>query len=185
MPLSAAALDARIARAFHRLDALPVPRALLLLALASLGANLFLAFAVALPVRELGIDPRPMADITGFVRRAPARALLVIVVVVPLLETWLFQALPLWIARHWTGRPAAHIGLSAALFAGVHALGHLTHGLTQLGGGVVLAFTFFWASRRPWRPRPVLAAWAVHAVNNLAVVTFLYWAADFIRRSPP
>lgn len=185
MPLNAAALDARLERAFHRLDAMPVPRALLVLALASLGANLFLAFAVALPVRELGLDPRSLPDFARFVRRDFLRAVLIAVVAVPLLETWVFQALPLWVARHWTGRPTAHIALSAGLFAGAHAIGHLTHGLTQVGGGVVLAFTFFWASRRPWRPRPVLATWAVHAANNLAVVAFLYWAADFIRRSPP
>lgn len=177
MRVALAAADVRLERAFHRLDAMRPAFALLLLAAACLGANVALAVLVGLPIREIGIDPRQVR-LEGLVERGFAWVLLVVVVVAPLIETWLLQALPLWVARHWTARPAPAILAAAAAFAAAHALfSHLSHGLTQIGGGAVLAFTFFWASRRPPVPRPVLATWAVHAANNLAVVAFLFWAA--------
>lgn len=172
------ALDARLESLFLRLDALPLPQALLGLAATCIAFNVAFALLLGWPARQLGLDPRNPAMAEAILRMGPAKTVAIVGLLMPFLETLVFQALALFVSRHWTGRPSATIAFSAALFASAHALlSHLSHGLTQLAGGVMLALTFFWASRRPPHPRPVLATWIVHALNNLAVVSFLFAVA--------
>ena len=172
------ALDARLESLFLRLDALPLPQALLALAATCIALNVAFALLLGWPARSLGLDPRAPAMGEAIVRMGPAKAFALVVLLMPFLETLLFQAFALLVSRQWTGRPTATIAFSAMVFAASHAvLSHLSHGLTQLAGGAMLALTFFWASRRPPRPRPILATWIVHALNNLAVVAFLFAAA--------
>lgn len=163
-------LDRRIERLFLRLDAIALWRAIALLTALCLGAGVALALLVAWPLHASGLDPR-LSSPARLLAGGPAKALLWGVALMPLVETWVSQAFPVFLARHVTGRPAPIIAFTTLAFAGAHALfSNAAHGLTTLGSGAVLGFTYFWASRRAPRPRPVLVTYAVHALNNLVAL---------------
>jgi hypothetical protein len=167
------ALDRWIAGACDRLDGRSLPAAIALLGVSCLLANMAVAFGVVLPLKAAGAE-LALPSAHGLVARGFPFAFAVAVVAMPLFETWLLQVVPFFVLRHWTGRPAILVPCTAVVFAGAHAIGSLGHAIAQLGGGLVLAFTFFWASRRPPKPSPVLATWAVHALNNLVAVGALF-----------
>jgi hypothetical protein len=173
-------LDRWIFRACERLDALPTPLAIASLAAACFGANMAIAFGILMPLIAAGVDLR-LPSLSGLTSRGVLVAYLLAVLVGPFLETWLVQALGFLVARRWTGRPGPIIVAVGTAFAALHAIGAPGHGVAQVGGGLVLAFTFFWSSRRLPRPRPVLDTFLVHALNNLAAVT-LYFAMRGLTR---
>ena len=167
--MTPAAVDAAIHRLCDRLDRLHAIQAIALLGLVSLAANVLVGFGVVLPLVASGADlPLPRFD--GLLARGAPLTLALGVLLVPLLETVLLQALPFFIARRWTGRPSAVIAVAALSHALPHGISYLGHGLTQLGGGLVLGFAYFWATRRAPKPRPILFTWAVHGCNNAVVL---------------
>jgi hypothetical protein len=85
-------------------------------------------------------------------------------------ETWIGQFLGFWVARHFTARPAPIILGTGFAFAAAHGLNAAAHGITQVGSGLVLALTWFWATRRAPSPRPVTFTFAVHALNNFSAI---------------
>lgn len=171
--------DAWLQRLFLRLDALPLWRSIPTLAAIGLAASLTLAVFVALPLHLAGIDSRPFSG-QRLMARGLALAFILGVLLVPLIETWVLQVFPMFVARHFTGRPFPIVLFLAVSFALPHAIfSNVGHGIAMLGAGSVLAFTYFWASRRPPRPHPVLATYAVHALNNAVALglsaLFLRW----------
>lgn len=165
------ALDAWLERLFLRFDAIPLWKAIPLLAAMALAASLSIAIVIALPFYLTGLDPRLPLGPRQVLRRGFAFAVLYAVVFMPLVETLLLQSFPAFIARHVTGRPWPIIAVMALSFATAHAvLSSPFHGAAMLGAGSVLAFAYFWASRMPPRPHPVLVTYAVHALNNLIVI---------------
>ena len=92
--------------------------------------------------------------------------LLVGVVIAPILETLLFQALPVWIARLFGAGFATQVVVSVIPFCVVHALEGIATGLAAgLVGGFYFAFTYVhWRARSRWT-----AFWTTalsHAIHN-------------------
>ena len=174
-------LDRWILEACHRLDAIGWPGAILVLACTCIVGNVAMAAGILLPLRAMGVD-LGMPSGKFLLKLGYPLAVLIIAIAIPLLETWLMQVAPFFVVRHWSGRPAVLVVTSAVLFAGGHALNSPGHALTQISGGLVLGFTYFWASRRPPAPRPVLATWAVHGLNNLFAVSVLFTLSSLTPR---
>ena len=89
-----------------------------------------------------------------------------LVAVAPVLETLLFQALPIGLVRLLRGGPAAQVIVSTALFAAAHFLEGFVVGVAAgLVGGFYFAFTYaHWRRRSRWT-----ALWTTmvsHALHN-------------------
>ena len=98
---------------------------------------------------------------------------LIIVVLAPVYETLLFQALPIYIAGRFKARFAFQIIASMAVFAGLHFLEGILAGIAAgLVGGFYFAFTFaHWHQKSRWT-----AFWVTvvsHAFNNATAFTLL------------
>jgi len=96
--------------------------------------------------------------------------LLVAVFIAPLLETLIFQALPVWIARLCKARLSVQVAASVVPFFAAHALEGIGTGIAAgLLVGFYLAFTYaHWRERRRWT-----AFWTTavcHALHNTVFV---------------
>lgn len=98
---------------------------------------------------------------------------LVIVVIAPVGETLLFQALPIFAARKFNAPFSWQIIISMAIFAGLHFLeGILTGIAAGLVGGFYFAFTYaHWRQKSRWTAFWVTAA--SHAFNNAIAFALL------------
>ena len=87
-------------------------------------------------------------------------------VVAPLLETLIFQAFPIWIARLCKARFSIQVVASLVPFCAVHAVEGVGTGIAAgLIGGFYFAFTYaHWRERGRW---PAFWVTAVsHAIHN-------------------
>jgi hypothetical protein len=91
---------------------------------------------------------------------------LVIVVIGPVAETLLFQALPIFVARKFNASFSWQIISSMAIFAGLHFLDGILAGIAAgMVGGFYFAFTFaHWREKSRWTAFWVTAV--SHALNN-------------------
>lgn len=95
-----------------------------------------------------------------------AALLFVGVVVAPVLETLLFQSLPVWIARLCKARFPVQLVSSVIPFALVHAMEGAGTGIAAgLTGGFYFAFTYVhWREQKRWTAFWVTAV--SHAIHN-------------------
>lgn len=97
------------------------------------------------------------------------------VIFAPVSETLIFQAFPVWIARHCYARFSVQILSSVIPFAFVHAFRNFTTGICAgLITGFYLAFTYVhWREHHRWT-----ACWVTcvsHAIHNgVLLVMFLF-----------
>ena len=98
------------------------------------------------------------------------------VVVAPVLETLLLQALPVWIARLCKAGSSGQVIVSVVPFTIVHAIEGIGTGIAAgLLGGFYLAFTYVhWRERSRWQAFWVTAV--SHAIHNaIAILGFALW----------
>ena len=97
------------------------------------------------------------------------------VVVAPVLETLLFQALPVWIARLCKIGSSGQVIVSVVPFTIGHAIEGIQTGIAAgLLGGFYFAFTYVhWRERSRWQAFWVTAV--SHAIHN-AILIFLGFA---------
>ena len=96
--------------------------------------SLLFALLLALLSPELGRE---------FPDWSPAVMFLIIVVLAPIFETLLFQALPIFIARKFKAPFALQVVSSMVVFAGMHFLDGIAVGICAgITGGFYFAFTF-------------------------------------------
>ena len=117
------------------------------------------ALAVSYMIEVLGFPEREIHF--GF-----ALLLFLVVVVAPVLETLIFQAFPVWIARLCNARFSVQIISSVIPFTIVHALEGVQAGIAAgLVGGFYYAFTYVhWREQKRWT-----AFWTTavsHAIHN-------------------
>lgn len=99
-----------------------------------------------------------------------AEIFLVIVVLAPVFETLLLQALPIFIARKLKAPFAVQVLASTVVFAALHFLEGISTGIAA--GGFYFAFTFaHWRQKARWTAFWVTAV--SHAFNNATAFTFL------------
>jgi hypothetical protein len=98
---------------------------------------------------------------------------LVIVVIAPIGETLLFQALPIYVARKFNAPFNRQIIISMAIFAGLHFLEGIPTGIAAgLVGGFYFAFTYtHWREKSMWTAFWVTAV--SHAFNNSVAFAFI------------
>ena len=123
-----------------------------------------MAVALAIPLKVLGVAEREVPDVSG-------SALLVFgTIVAPLVETLVFQALPIAAARELGARFEWQVIASAAAFFAAHLFGGVGTGVCAgLVGGFYLAFTYaHWRERNRWTAFWVTAL--THALSNGATI---------------
>jgi hypothetical protein len=98
---------------------------------------------------------------------------LLIVVIAPVAETLLFQALPIFVARKFNASFSWQIISSMAIFAGLHFLDGILAGIASgMVGGFYFAFTFaHWRQKSRWTAFWVTAV--SHALNNATAFALL------------
>jgi hypothetical protein len=96
------------------------------------------------------------------------------VVVAPVLETLVFQAFPVWIARLCKARFSVQIVLSVVAFTIVHAVEGVQAGIAAgLAGGFYFAFTYVhWRERSRWQAFWVTAV--SHAIHNAILIPLAF-----------
>jgi hypothetical protein len=96
----------------------------------------------------------------------PATMFMIIVVLAPIFETLLLQALPIYIARKFKAPFGRQVIISMAIFAGLHFLDGVAAGLCAgMTGGFYFAFTFaHWRDKSRWTAFWITAV--SHAFNN-------------------
>jgi hypothetical protein len=122
--------------------------------------------ALAVVLSALGVPDREIEmDTAAFIFVALA--------VAPALETLLFQALPVFLARKCRARFSVQIAASVVPFALVHAVEGLGTLLAAgLVGGFYFAFTYaHWRETSRWTS--FWTTWAVHTIQNIIAVTLL------------
>lgn len=102
-----------------------------------------------------------------------AEIFLVIVVLAPVFETLLLQALPIFIARKLKAPFAVQVLASTVVFAALHFLEGISTGICAgMLGGFYFAFTYaHWRQKSRWTSFWVTAV--SHAFNNAIAFTFL------------
>jgi hypothetical protein len=93
------------------------------------------------------------------------------IVIAPLIETLIFQAFPIWIARLFKAKMSVQIICSVIPFLAAHAIEGLATGLAAgLITGSYLAFTYaHWREQKRWT-----AFWTTavsHSIHNAIVIT--------------
>jgi len=122
----------------------------------------------------VGIAMSPMnKSPRSFLSIPLAAALILILVAAPILETLLFQALPIGIARLLRAKRSVQITISTAMFAAVHFPEGAPTGISAgLIGGFYLAFCF-----TAWLPRSFWTAlWTTtisHGIRNLFAIVII------------
>jgi hypothetical protein len=115
-------------------------------------------------VLQLFFPGPPQQQISDMAQKDPA-LLLVAVVSAPFLETFIGQALPIWIVRLFTRSTVAAIVVSAGLFGGLH----LTSGpAAAIGIGLVAGPVFAYTFVRWWR----VSFWQAYLVTTLTHVVY-------------
>jgi hypothetical protein len=122
-----------------------------------------LSLAVALLMWAIGAPERDLDMQAG-------ELVFFVVVLAPPLETLLFQALPVFVARKCRARLRVQIIASWVPFALAHGLEDLATGLAAgMVGGFYLAFTYaHWRQQSRWTA--FWTTWAVHTLNNVIAV---------------
>ncbi|QDQ25741.1 CPBP family intramembrane metalloprotease [Chitinimonas arctica] len=109
------------------------------------------------------------------------RSLLVLfiqgVVLAPLLETWLFQQLPIRLVGRFSRGLVLPILLSSLIFTLLHYHRLLAGMLNAAVMGLVLASAYCYRARRP-DGHPFIAVAAIHGLHNL-----LAWSVQWAQRS--
>lgn len=102
-----------------------------------------------------------------------AKIFLIVVVLAPVYETLLLQALPIFIARKFKAPFAYQIVASMAVFATLHIFeGILTAIAAGMVGGFYFAFTYaHWCQKSHWTAFWVTAV--SHALSNAFALTLL------------
>lgn len=107
-----------------------------------------------------------------------AAIFMVIVVLAPVFETLLLQALPIFIARKLKAPFAVQVLASAVVFAALHFLDGISAGICAgIVGGFYFAFTFaHWREKSRWTAFWVTAL--SHAIHNAAAFVMLVLAGE-------
>lgn len=107
-----------------------------------------------------------------------AKIFLIIVVLAPLYETLLLQALPIFIARKLKAPFALQVLSSMLLFTSLHFLDGIAAGICAgMIGGFYFAFTFaHWRNKSRWTAFWVTAL--AHAINNAAAFIMLVLSGE-------
>jgi hypothetical protein len=97
--------------------------------------------------------------------------LIIGVVVAPILETFVFQAFPVWIARLCKARFSVQVIVSVVPFFLAHVIEGIQTGIAAgLISGFYLAFTYVhWRKKRRWTAFWVTAV--SHAIHNAIVIS--------------
>ena len=107
-----------------------------------------------------------------------AKIFLIIVVLAPVFETLLLQALPIFIARKLKAPFAVQVLASMVLFAAPHFLDGISAGICAgIIGGFYFAFTFaHWREKSRWSAFWVTAL--AHAMHNAIAFVMLVLAGE-------
>jgi len=102
-----------------------------------------------------------------------AAAFIMLVLVAPPVETLLFQAPPIFVARACKGSLRTQIAVSTIIFAALHFLEGVGPGVSAgIVGGLYFAFAYaFWRTKSRWK-----ALWVTtvcHAIHNLFAFVML------------
>ena len=97
-----------------------------------------------------------------------------VVIVAPVIETLIFQAFPVWIARLCKARFSVQVAASVIPFFLVHAVEGIATGIAAgLIGGYYFAFTYVhWREQRRWT-----AYWTTavsHAIHNAIAISLVF-----------
>jgi len=100
------------------------------------------------------------------------------VVVAPVLETLLLQALPVWIARLCKSGSSGQVIVSVVPFTISHAIEGIGTGIAAgLLGGFYFAFTYVhWRERSRWQAFWVTAV--SHAIYNAIAISLMFALGD-------
>lgn len=120
---------------------------------AGLIVAVLLSFVLPLPEREL-------------LNLTVREVFILMTVVAPILETLLFQALPIFIVRRLKGSFGLQIAISTLLFSLAHLPEGLITGISAgLIGGLYFAFAYaYWRKRSRWKAFRVTAV--AHSIHN-------------------
>ena len=107
-----------------------------------------------------------------------AEIFLIIVVLAPVYETLLLQALPIFIARKFKAPFAVQVISSMVLFASIHFFDGIAAGICAgIIGGFYFAFTFaHWRDKSRWTAFWVTAL--AHSINNAAAFIMLVLSGE-------
>jgi hypothetical protein len=133
------------------------------------GAALMFFGQIALILVQYALLGAPPAHAAPLANLSPQVRLLVIVVLMPFVETIIGQWLPVWLIRRVGGLSWRLAGFgSIALFTLLHGYADRA-AVTILLGATVLAFVFIVEAKRAGSP--VLSTWLTHALANACVLS--------------
>ncbi|WP_269533825.1 CPBP family intramembrane glutamic endopeptidase [Chitinimonas sp. BJYL2] len=99
------------------------------------------------------------------------------VLVAPVLETAVYQAIPLWLGRRLTAKPFWPIAICAGVFASLHYQQAASGMLHAFVVGLMFCAAYWYRAEQP-DGQPYLAVVLVHMLHNL-----LAWGTEWAQRS--
>lgn len=120
-------------------------------------------------IHELGAGNSHFAGLTWL------QALLVLCIVTPLIESVIFQGIPIWIISKFSNNKLLLIISSSLVFVYFHSSinGSFAYLLTIFSAGLILAWSFFVFSKRSFNTG-VFVATAIHFLYNFTVFISVY-----------
>lgn len=107
------------------------------------------------------------ADQSGLESLSHTVKIITVLLVAPLLETWLFQYIPIELTMRYTKRKTLAVAMSAILFACVHCY-NVVYIAMALIGGIILALFYLYSKKQ--NKSPFLATFLLHFCYNLYVM---------------
>jgi hypothetical protein len=137
--------------------------------------GIFLSLFIAGGMVALGIWISPKEDDVDFLRTINFRYFVKATIIAPLLETYIFQYLPLKIARYFFQENKYLYCITIVFFAGLFGLLHPNHFMFLFG--LVLVLICFVLMRK--KQHPFLYTALIHCVYNTVLVAIIFWIKYF------
>lgn len=103
----------------------------------------------------------------------PTEAVILTLLVAPVIETILYQAIPINLLSRYTNKSIIPLSISVILFTGAHAINTLVMSIVLIPMAILLAWSMYVWSQKSWW-MGMLITWLIHLLYNSLVIGFSF-----------